>query len=299
MQLDKNKILKLLLYHKWQSVSKFLIAIPTFVFFLCLRIVLFPMSILSAGILYISEKRKGVGLLTPVALFFTAVDMFLSKPLTVSFYDIKRLPKNFQTKKLKHILSESQPFILFLRDFDPSDSNIFDYSPIIGTTINYSHRDKYLFTGIEMTELNYPIVAIANNKDPTPSNKDVQFLRVRDEDWRQVVKALMCASHFIIIAVPISGELGRLFQMHNIQEGIQVMNRYWKMHSNGFESSPGLAIEVEEILKDKNFYEKSIFVNAFIDGSPYVTSTWFHIKSFQSLDYKDIKMVINETAVNI
>jgi hypothetical protein len=293
MQQDKHQMGKLLNFHKWLSVSKFLTAIPKFIFFLCLRIILSPISLLSFGILHIYEKWKRLSILTPLAFLFTTIDMFLSEPLTKSFYDILTLRKNYQTRRLKHILLKGKPYIFFLRDFAPTDSNIFEYKPLFGTTANYSHRDEYLFAGITPSDLNYPIIAIANAKDALPSNKDVIYLRLRNKDWQQAVKSLMYASHYIIIAVPVSGHIGRLFQMRNIQDGTKALKEYYNMHSAGFEKSQGLAIEIGEVLKDGTLYNKTMLVNAFMDGNPYVTSEWFHIQSFQKVHHKDITKIIN------
>lgn len=294
--MDKTQINKLLFHHKALSIFKLLRAIPLFLFFAVLQIVFLPLTILGVILKTIDEKvlKSRKASIQFFELIFLFPDMMISYQTATWFYHIRNFIFNFKTQKVKSVLYDSRGFILYLRDFDPAESETLEYKPILRAVYTYSHRDEYLFTGFDINNFSSPMLAILNSKDIKHFNTKISFLRVRNKDWQIVVKKLMEEAQHIIVAVPGSGYFDGLFNIKSIEQGKRLSEEYCNSSKKGLKKNQGLAIEIGAVLNNSSICSKTVLVNVWLDGNPYLTSKWFSMRSFKEIDEKELRCLLSE-----
>lgn len=133
------------------------------------------------------------------------LDQFVSEASATRRYAVLNLVKDWRGWEIRAALMSPNGFILFLRDFDPSDSEAFEYTPIVGARTTYYHRDTYAFVGVDAFAL--PVIAVNNPGDGRKSNESFSYLFLDGRSWQRVVRQLLAKAAGIIVVVPSDGHL--------------------------------------------------------------------------------------------
>jgi hypothetical protein len=236
----------------------------------------------------------GIAILPMVGVFllFILVDTFVSEALMRRVYSVMRVIHNYEAKDVRAVLARKEGFVLYLRDFDPSDSEIFAYRPLVGATVTYAHRDRYIFAGVlRDDETRLPIISVASLKEGPPTNKSFCYLMFRQNAWEKFIRQLMAEAVGIIVVVPSSGHLGQLTSSRDLDSANRSVSEFFRL----IEFEPrgrGVAREVRWILEQDALLAKTLVASGFMDGSPGVTSDWISFKDFRKIETDEAQQTL-------
>jgi len=229
------------------------------------------------------------------------LDMFVSEALLRRAYAICAMLREFSGMRARRILGRPDGFVLFLRDFKPKDSNVFEYKPIIGAVRTFHHRDEYVFAGVTddrtvklsenvstvESKLGLPILAVANPGDGPPANPEFAYLWLTNAAWERTVRQLMDLSVAIVVVYPFDGSWPDVFRAQDLPSALRRLAR-------GPGGAPALQKEAGWILGDGALRTKTVASYAFMDGSPGVSSEWSRLSDFRSLESKAVRAFLQE-----
>lgn len=195
-------------------------------------------------------------------------------------------------KRLRSALTKVGGFLLYLRNFQPSDSEPFKYRPLIGATQNYGHRDSYVFAGVSdySGRLFMPMIAIANPRDGLTSNSAFTYLFLDDRHWQDDLKELLRSAVGIVVVVENSGVMGQLLSSRDLDSAKGYLADFrdskWERHGRS------VALEISWIIQDDALRSKTLIAGAFVDGGPDVKSTWRSLSDFRNLESREVRELL-------